>query len=153
MLRIIRIQFSSVAQSCLNLYHPMDCSTLSSLSIPNTWSLLRLKSTESVMPPHPMLCRPLLLPPSIFPSIRVFLNESVLCIRWPKYWVSASASVLPMNIQDWFSLWWTGWISLQSKGRSRVFNTTVQKQLFCLSFLYSPNLTSIHDYWKNHSPD
>ena len=66
---------------------------------------------------------------------------------------SASASVLPMNIQDWFPLGWTGRISLQSKGLSRVFsNTTVQKHnSWALSFLYSPTLTSIHDYWKNHS--
>jgi len=68
---------------------------------------------------------------------------------------SASASVLPMNIQDWFTLGWTGWISLQSKGLSRVFsNTTAQKHQFsALSFLYSPTLTSIHDYWKNQSFD
>ena len=67
--------------------------------------------------------------------------------------VSASASVLPMNFQDWFPLGWTGWISLQSKGLSKVFsNTTVQKHpFFGLSFLYSPTLTSIHEYWKNHS--
>ena len=69
--------------------------------------------------------------------------------------VSASASVLPMNIQDWFPLGWTAWISLLSKGLSRVFsNTTVQKhQFFSLSFLYSPTLTFIHDYWKNQSFD
>ena len=69
--------------------------------------------------------------------------------------VSASASVLPMNIQDWFSLGWIGWISLQSKGLSRVFsNTTVQKhQFFGPQTFYSPTLTSIHDYWKNHSFD
>ena len=69
--------------------------------------------------------------------------------------VLASASVLPMNIQDWFLLGWTGWISLQSKRLSRVFsNTTVQKhQFLVLSFLYSPTLTFIHDYWKNHSFD
>ena len=69
--------------------------------------------------------------------------------------VSPSASVLPMNTQYWFPLEWTGWISLQSKGLSRVFsNTTVQKhQFFVLSFLYSPAFTSIHDYWKNHSFD
>ena len=69
--------------------------------------------------------------------------------------VSASAWVLPMNIQDRFPLGLTGWITLQSKGLSRVFsNTTVQKhQFFTLSFLYSPTLTSIHDYWKNHSLD
>ena len=69
--------------------------------------------------------------------------------------VSASASVLPMNIQDRFPLGWTRWISLQSKGLLRVFsNTTVQSiNSFVLSFLYSPTLTSIHDYWKNHSFD
>ena len=69
--------------------------------------------------------------------------------------VSASTSVLPMNTQGWSSLGWTGWISLQSKGLSRVFsNMTVQKhQFFALSFLYSPTLTSTHGYWKNHSLD
>ena len=67
--------------------------------------------------------------------------------------VSASALVLPVNIQDWFPLGWTGWISLQSKGISRVFfNTTVQSiNSLVFSFLYSPTLTSIHDHWKNHS--
>ena len=69
--------------------------------------------------------------------------------------VSASASVLPVNTQDWSPLGWTGWTSLQSKGLSRVFsNTTVQKhQSLVLSFLHSPTLTSIHDHWKNHSLD
>ena len=69
--------------------------------------------------------------------------------------VSASASVLPMNTQDWPPLGWTGWIALQSKGLSRVFsNTTVQKHHFLvLSFLHSPTLTSIYDHWKNHSLD
>ena len=69
--------------------------------------------------------------------------------------IGASASVLPMNIQDWFPLGWTGWISLQSKGLSRVFsNTSVQKhRFFSLTFLYSPTLTSIHDHWKNHNFD
>jgi len=69
--------------------------------------------------------------------------------------VSASVSVLPLNIQDWFSLGWTSWISLQSKGLSRVFsNITVQKhQFFGAQFLYSPALTSVHDYWINHSLD
>ena len=69
--------------------------------------------------------------------------------------VSASASVLPVNTQDWFPLGWTGWISLQSKGLSRVFSTPQFKRInsSMLSFLYSPTLTSIHDYWKNHSLD
>ena len=95
------------------------------LTITNSQSLLKFM-LESVMPSnHLILCHPLLLPPSIFPSIRAFSNESVLHIRWPKYWS------LPMTIQDLFPLGWTGWISLQSKGLSRVFsNTTVQKHQF-----------------------
>ena len=101
-----------------------------SLSITNSRSLLKLTSIVSVMPSsHLILCRPLLLLTPIPPSIRVFSNESILHMRWPKcIGVSASASVLPMNTQDWSPLGWTGWISLQSKGLSRVFsNTTVQK--------------------------
>ena len=89
-------------------------------------------SIESVMPSsHLILCCPLLLPPAIFPSIRVFSNESVLCSGGQSTGVSASASVFPMNIQDWFPLGLNGLISLQSKGLSRVFsNTTVQKHQF-----------------------
>ena len=80
---------------------------------------------------HLILCHPLLLLPSIFPSIRVFSNESALHIRWPKCGASASASVLPVNTQDWSPLGWTGWISMQSKGLLRVFsNTAVQKHQF-----------------------
>ena len=103
-----------------------------SLSISNSQSLLKLMSIESVMPSnHLILCHPLLFPPSICPSIRVFSKGSVLHIMWSKYWISASASVLSMNIQDWFPLGWTGWISLQSKELSRVLsNTTVQKHQF-----------------------
>ena len=125
-----------------------------SLSITNSQSFLKFMSMESVMPfNHLILCHPLLLLPSILPSIRVFSSESVLCTRWPKSGASASALVLPMNIQDLFPLGLTGWISLQSKGPSGVFsNTTVQKHQF-FGFLHSPTLTSIHDYWKNHSYD
>ena len=80
---------------------PWTAAYQASLSITNSQSLLKLLSIESVMPSnHLILCRPLFLLLSIFPSIRVFSNESVVCIRWPKYWVSASASVLPMKIQD-----------------------------------------------------
>ena len=100
-----------------------------SLSITSSQSLLKLMSIESVMPSnHLILCHPLLLPPSIFPSIRVFSSESALCIRWPKYW-SFSFSINPSN--DWSPLGWTGLISVQSKGVSRAFsNTTVQKYQF-----------------------
>ena len=102
-----------------------------SLSITNYQSLLKLMSVESVMPSnHLILCHPLLLLPSIFPSIRVF-SMSQFVTNWQTIVVSASASVIPMNIQDWFPLGWTGWISLQSKEFSRVFsNTTVQKHQF-----------------------
>ena len=111
-----------------------------SLSLTISWSLLRLMSIEVVMPSnHLILCPPLLLPPSIFPSIRVFSNESVL----------------PMNIQDWFPLGWTGWISLHPRDAQESFPTPQFKSInsLALSFLYSPTLTSIHDYWKNHSFD
>ena len=91
-----------------------------SLSFIISQSLLKLMSIEYVMPSnHLILCCPLLLPPSIFPSIRLFSNESVLRIR-----CGASASVLPVNIQDWFPLGWTGLISLLSKGHSRIFSST-----------------------------
>ena len=113
-------------------------------------------SHPAVMPSsHLILCRPLLLLPPLPPSIRVFSNESALCIRWPKYW-SFSFSTSPSNKHSGLiSFKWTSWISLQSKGLSRVFsNTTVQKhQSLALSFLHSPTLTSIHDHWKNHSLD
>ena len=146
------IQFSSVAQSC----NPMSHSSQASLSITNSWSLPKLMSIELVMPfNHLSLCRPLLLLPSIFPCIRIFSKELALCIRWPKYW-SFSFSISPSNEHSGLiSLGWTGWTSLKSKGLSRVFsNTTVQKHhSSVLSFLYSPTLTSIHDYWKNHSLD
>ena len=103
-----------------------------SLSITNSQSLLKLMSIESVMPSnHLILCCPLLLWPSIFPSIRVFSKESVLHTRWPKYW-SFSFSVSPSNeYSGLIPLGWTSWISLLSKWLSRVFsNTTVQKHQF-----------------------
>ena len=114
-----------------------------------TQNLLKLMSIESVMPSnHLILCCLLLLPPSIFPSIRILLMSLLIASGGQSTGVSASASasVLAMNIQDWFPLGWTGWISPKSKGLSRVpSNTTVQKHLF-FSFLYSPTLTSIHGY-------
>ena len=111
---------------------PWTAAHQASLSITNAQSLCKLIYIESVMPSnHLILCRPLLLSSSIFPSIRVFSNESVLCIRWPKYWSFSFSTVLPMNIQDWFPLGLSGLNSLQSKGLSRVFsNTTAQKHQF-----------------------
>ena len=126
------LQVSSVAQSCLTLCNPMDYSTPGFPVRHQLPSLLKLVSIKSVKPSnHLILCCPLLLPPSTFPSIRIVSNESVLHITWPKYWVSASASFLPKNTQGWSPLEWVGWISLQFKGLSRVFsNTTVQKHQF-----------------------
>ena len=101
-------------------------------STTNSWSLPKPMSIESVMPSsHLILCHPLLLLPPILPSISVFSNESTLLMRWPKYW-SLSLNISPSNdTQDWSRLGWTGWISLQSKGLSRVFsNTSVQKHQF-----------------------
>ena len=117
---------------CVQLCDPLDCSTPCFPVLHCLHEFAKLTSIESVMPSnHLILCQPLVLLPSIFPSIRAFSSESVLCIRWPEYGVSASASVLPMNIQDWFPLGWMGWLSLQSKGLSRVFsNTTVKKHQF-----------------------
>ena len=112
---------------------PWTAAYQASLSITRSQSLLKLMSIESVMPSnHLILCRPLLLLPSIFPSIRVFFNDSVIHITGGQsIGVSASASVLPVNIQDWSPSGYTGWISLQPKGLSRVFsNTTVQKHQF-----------------------
>jgi len=110
---------------------PWTAACQSSLSITNSWTLLKLMSIESVMPSdHLILCRPLLLP-SILPSIRVFSNESVLHIRWPEYW-SFSFSISPSNeYSRLMPLGWASWISLLSKGLSRVFsNATVQKHQF-----------------------
>ena len=103
---------------------PWTAARQASLSITNSYSLPKLMSIESVMPPnHFILCRPLLLLPSIFPSIRVFSNESTLHLRWPKYW-SFSFNIIPSKEIP-------GLISLQSKGLSRVFsNTTVHKHPF-----------------------
>ena len=104
------VQCSSIAQSYL--CDPMDCSTQASLSITNTQSLLKLMFIESVMPSnHLILCRPLQLLPSIFPSIRVFSNESVLRIRWPKYW-SLSFSISPSNEHSGLVSFRMDWLDL-----------------------------------------
>ena len=103
-----------------------------SLSITNSWSLLKCTSIESVMPSnHLILYCPLLLLPSIISSIRVFPRSQFFAWGGQSIWVSALASVLPMNIQNWFPSGWTGWISLKFKELSKVFsNTTVQKHQF-----------------------
>ena len=136
MLLYIRLLFSSVQSlSRVQLFEtPWTATHQASLSITNSWSLLKLMSTESVMPSnHLILCHTLLLLPSIFPSIRVFSNESVLCISWPKYW-SFSFSISPSHEYPGLISFRMNWVDLlAAKGLSRVFsNTTVQKhQFFC----------------------
>ena len=149
------VQFSSVAQLCpilCDLRGTAACQA--SLSITNYQSLFKLMSIELVMPSnHFILCRPLLLLPSIFPSIRVFSNEPVLRIRWPKYW-SFSFSISPSNEYSGLISFRMDWLDLlpvqgdfQESSPAPQFksiNTSV------LSLLYGSTLTSIHDYWKNH---
>ena len=144
-------QFSSVRLLiCVQLFAtPWTAALQASLSITNSWSLLKLISIDSVMPSnHLILCHPLLLMLSIFPSIKVISNESVLCIRWPKYW---SFSLIPSNeYSGLISFMIDCFNSLLLKRLSRVFSsTTVQKhQFFGIQLFYGPTLTSTHDYWK-----
>ena len=146
------VQFSSVAQSCPTLWDPMNCSMQASLSITISWSSLKLMSVESVMPSsHLILCRPLLLLPPIPPSIRVFSNESTLCMRWPKYW-GFRFSIIPSkeipglisSRMDWLDL-------LAVQGTPTPQFKSINSS--ALRFLHSPTLTSIHDHRKNHSLD
>ena len=130
---ISSVQFSSVQSLSPTLCDPMDCSSQASVSITNSQSSFKLMSIELVMPSnHLILCRPLLLPPSIFPIIRIFFfKDSFLHIRWPKYW-NFSFNVSPSNeYSGLFPLGLSGWTFLLSKGLSRGFsNTTVQKHQF-----------------------
>ena len=127
-----------------------------SLSITNSQSLLKLISFESVMPSnHLILCHPLLLLPSIFPSIRVFSNESVLLIRWPKYW-SFSFNISSYNEYSGvisFRMDWLDLLAVQGTLKSLLQHQCSHINSLVLNFPYSSTLTSIHDYWKNHSFD
>ena len=132
----------------------MGCSMPGSLSFTISWSLLKLISFESMMPfDHLILCHPLFLLPSIFPSIRAFTNESAFHIWKPKYW-SFSFSISPPNEYsgpisfriDWFDL-----LAVQGTLKSLLQHHSSKTSILCL--LYGPILRSTHDYWKNHSFD
>ena len=135
---------------------PWTATRQASLSITNSWSLLKLMSIELVMHSnHFILCHPLLLPPSIFPSIRGFSNESVFHIRWPKYW-SFSFSISPCNEYSGLISFRMDWLDLLAVQGTQVSSPTPQFKSInfsALSLLYSPSLTSIHESWKNHSFD
>ena len=142
---------SSVAQSCLALQPRVP---QASLSITSSRSLLKPKSIGSVIPSnHLSLCRPLFLLPSIFPSIRVFSNKSALPIGWPRYW---SLSISPSSECSGLISFRMDWLDLPAVHGT--LKSLLQQQFksinsAALSFLYSPTLTSLNDYWKNHSFD
>ena len=141
-----------VAQSCLSLCDPMDCSTP---GFPVHHQLPELGQThvhwvsDTI---HLILCHPLLLLPSVFPSIRVFASEPVLCIRWPKYW-SFSFSISPSNEYSGMISFRIDWFDLLARDSQESTPTPQFKSInsSALSFLCSPTCISIHNYWKNHS--
>ena len=150
----IQVQFSSVAQWCLTPCDPLDCSTL---DFPVHHQLPELAQTR----PSSQWCHPTISSSVIpfsshlqsFPASGSFPVSQFFPSTGQSIGASASASVLPLNIQDWFSLGLTGLISLQPKGLSRVSSNTMFKSInsSALSFLCGPTLTSVRDYWKNHS--
>ena len=151
------VQFSSVAQVGLTLCDPVDCNmpglpVLHQLPKPTQTHVHRVGDPYN----HLILCHPLLLPPLIFPSIRVFTNESAFRNRWPKYW-SFSFSISLSNKYSGLISFRSNWFDLLAVQRnSQESAATPQFKSInssLLSFLYSPTLTSIHDYWKNHSFD
>ena len=136
---------------------PGTATLQASLSVTNSRNLLKLMSIELVMPSnHLILCHPLLPLPSIFPSIRVFSNESVLCIRWPKY-LNFSLSI---SLSDEYSVLisfrmdWLDFLALQGTLKSLLSHNSSKASFFWHSTFFIVQLsTSIHDYWKNHSLD
>ena len=152
---VLIISHSVQSLSCVQLFVTLWIAAhQASLSITNSQSLLKLMSIKLVMPSnHLILCHPLLLRASIFPSIRVFSNELALCIRWPKYW-SFSFSISPSSEHsglisvriDWFDL-----LAVQGTLKSLLQHYS-SKASICRhsAFFNGPTLTSVHDYWKNH---
>ena len=141
--------------SCVRLFvTPWTVAHQASLSIINSRSPAKPMSIESVMPSsHPILCRPLLLLPSIFPSIRVFSNESALHIWWPEYW-SFNFNISPSNEHPGlisFRMDWLDLLAVQGTLKSLLQHHSSKASILWHSVLYSPTFTSIHDHWKNHS--
>ena len=146
------VQFSSVTQSCSTLCDPWTVAHQASRSITNTRSLLKLMPIKSVMPAnHLILCRPLLLLPSIFPSIRVFSSESALHIRWPKYW-SFSFSISTSNEYSGlisFRIDWLDLLAVQGTLKSLLQHHSSKTSILRHTVFFIVHLLYIHDYWKN----
>ena len=145
------IQFSSVAQLCPILCNAMDCSTPGFPVHHQSRSLLKLMSIESVMLSNHLTLRCALLLPSIFPSIRVCSNESVLHIRWPKYW-SFCFSISPSNEYSGLISFRMDWLDLLAL-KSLLQHHSSKASILRHSDFFRVQLSSIHDYWKNHSFD
>ena len=152
--KLSSVQFNSVSQLCLTL-NPRTAARQASQSITNSQSPPKLKSIESVMPSNYLiLCHPLFLLPSIFPSIRVFSNESALHIRWPKY-SSFSFNISPSNENPRlisFRMNWLDLLVVQGTLKSLLQHHSSKASLLCHS-IFSHSNTFQHDYWKNHSFD
>ena len=152
---LLAVQFSSVAQSCPTLCDPMDCQV--SLSITNSQGLLKLMSVESEMSSnHLIFCPTLLLPPSIFPKIRVFSSESVICIRWPKY-RSFSFSISPSNEYSRLISFRMDWLDLpivQGTLKSLLQHHSLKASILPHLAFFIVQLSHLYmDYWKNHRFD
>ena len=157
--RAVSQSFTSVQFNCSVVSDsatPRTVACQASLSITNSQSLLKLMSIESVMPSnHLILCRPLLLLPSILPSIRVFSNESILPIRWPEYW-NFSFSISPCNEYSGLISFRNDWLDLlavQGALKSLLQHHSWKASILQYSVFFIVQLTSIHVYWKNHSLD
>ena len=150
------VQFSCRSVMSNSFATPWTIVRQASLSITNSWNLLKLMSIKLVMPSnHLILCRPCLVPPSIFASIRLFSNESVLQIRWPKYW-SFSFSISPSNEYSRlisFKMDWLDLLAVQGTLKSLLQHHSSKAPIFRHSAFFIVQLRSIPDYWENHSFD
>ena len=148
-----RVQYSSFTQSCPALCDPMNCSTPGLPVHPNSQSLLKFMPIESVMPSsHLILCHPLLLLPPVPPNIRVFSNESTLCMRWPKYW-SFSFNISPSHEHPGlisFRMDWLDLFGVWGTLKSLLQHHSSKASILWHSAFFTVQLTSIHDHWNDY---
>ena len=154
---LLRLPFVAQSLSCVRLFAtPWTATHQASLSFTISWSLLKLMSIEPVMPPnHLILCYLLFLPPSIFPSTRVFFNELALCTRWPKYF-SFSFSISPSNEYSGliaFKIDWFDFLAVQETLKRLLQHYSSKASILRHSTFFIVQLIYTHDYWKNHNFD